>query len=184
MGIQFQSGLLAKSDTIWYQILGGGGELGVGGLSTKHSDLPNQAKNGCYYSCFSVSKQIQDIGLCLSFRFLKLFLSLKDMIPVPYKVPPSLVMIDKGCVALLSTYTVICENALWSLNGVHLCSLPYYGFSFLQPPLRDQPPWRFWNEPASDGIAAKDTHMTYTNIVLHHITDVNLSYIIGFCIIG
>lgn len=167
---------------IW--VGGGGGWLagevggGVGGwwgeeASTKHSDLPNQAKNGCYYSRFSVSYQIQDIGLCLSFRFLKLFLSLKDMIPVTYKVTRSLVIIDKGCVALLLAYTVICEDVLRSLNGVHLCSLSYYGFSFLQPPLRDQPPWRLWNEPASDGIAAKDTHMTYTNIVLHQITDVN-----------
>lgn len=84
MGIQFQSGLLAKSDTrlmIWV--------VGVGGwgwVSAKHSFLPHQAKNGCYYSHFSVSYQIQDIELRRSFRFLKLFLSLKDMFSVTYKV--------------------------------------------------------------------------------------------------
>lgn len=93
-------------------------------------------------------------------------------------------MIDKGCVVLHSTYTVICEDVLWSLNVVHLCSLSYYGFSVLQPPLRDQPPWRLWNKPASDGTGARDTHTTHTNFVLHHITEVNLSNIIGFCNTG
>lgn len=83
-------------------------------------------------------------------------------------------MIDKGCAVLHSAYIVICKDVFWSLNFVHLSSLSYYGFSFLQPSLRDQPSWRLWNEPASD------THTTHTDFILHHITEVNFSYIIGF----
>ena len=47
------------------------------------------------------------------------------------------------------TYMVFLKDDLWSLNFVLLCSISQYGLSLLHLPLREQPPRRLWDEPAS-----------------------------------
>lgn len=46
------------------------------------------------------------------------------------------------------SYLTRVKYYIWGCNAISFCSFSDDVFCLLKPPLGDQPPWRFWNDPA------------------------------------